>query len=111
MNPHMKTKSALVVAAALVILAVTAHAGPRIVISVNSGGYCAPRPVYYYRPAVVCRPTTIYRPLYIHRSAYRSGFHSGYRSSHSQRRHVAPTYRVQRPVYPTCRTTSFGWRR
>lgn len=107
----MKSKSVFLAAAALMVIATTAHAGPQVVISFNSGGYCAPRPVYYYQPAVVCRPVTVYRPVYTQRSAWGSDFHSGYGNAYSRGGYAYPAYRVQKARQTPCRTSSFAWRR
>lgn len=95
----MKIKLTLLALAGMLVIAIPAQAGPRFGISINTGGYCQPRQVYY-APAFYQRPVIVYRPQVVYRSS-RSSWNDG-----------CGTRVVSRPIYRRAQSCdSFGWRR
>ena len=95
----MKIKLTLLALAGMLVIATPAEAGPRFGISITTGGYCQPRPVYC-EPVFYQRPVVVYRPQVIYRSS-RSNWNDG-----------CGTRVVSRPIYRRAQSCdSYGWRR
>jgi hypothetical protein len=95
----MKIKLTLLALAGMLVIAIPAQAGPRFGISINTGGYCQPRPVYC-EPVYYHRPVVVYRPQIVYRSS-RPIWNDG-----------CGTRVVSRPIYRRVQSCdSYGWRR